>query len=215
MIRRPPRSTLFPYTTLFRSHVLVTTPESLYLILTSERAREMLRGVRTVIVDEIHAVARDKRGSHLALTLERLDHLAGRRLQRIGLSATQKPIDEIARFLVGAGTHPTSSIPLPEIIDSGHARALDLAIEIPSSPLEAVMAAEVWDEIYERLVQLISEHRTTLVFVNTRRLAERLALHLSERLGADQVTSHHGSLSKEKRLDAETRLKEGKLKALV
>src|SRR5256885_1270910 len=114
-----------------------------------------------------------------------------------------------------AGTHPTSRMPLPEIIDSGHARALDLAIEIPSSPLEAVMAAEVWDEIYERLVQLISEHRTTLVFVNTRRLAERLTLHLSERLGADQVTSHHGSLSKEKRLDAETRLKEGKLKALV
>ncbi|HLB82812.1 MAG TPA: DEAD/DEAH box helicase [Gemmatimonadales bacterium] len=202
MVRRPP-------------HILVTTPESLYLILTSERAREMLRGVRTVIVDEIHAVARDKRGSHLALTLERLDHLAGRRLQRIGLSATQKPIDEIARFLVGAGTHPTSRMPLPEIIDSGHARALDLAIEIPSSPLEAVMAAEVWDEIYERLVQLISEHCTTLVFVNTRRLAERLTLHLSERLGADQVTSHHGSLSKEKRLDAETRLKEGKLKALV
>jgi len=202
MVRRPP-------------HILVTTPESLYLILTSERAREMLRGVRTVIVDEIHAVARDKRGSHLALTLERLEHLAGRPLQRIGLSATQKPIDEIARFLVGAGTDPASRIPLPEIIDSGHARTLDLAIEIPSSPLEAVMAAEVWDEIYERLVQLISEHRTTLVFVNTRRLAERLALHLSERLGADQVTSHHGSLSKEKRLDAETRLKEGKLKALV
>src|SRR5881398_1168199 len=202
MVRRPP-------------HILVTTPESLYLILTSERAREMLRGVRTVIVDEIHAVARDKRGSHLALTLERLEHLAGRRLQRIGLSATQKPIEDIARFLVGAGTHPASGIPLPEIIDSGHARTLDLAIEIASSPLEAVMAAEVWDEIYERLVQLISEHRTTLVFVNTRRLAERLALHLSERLGADQVTSHHGSLSKEKRLDAETRLKDGKLKALV
>ncbi|PYP49046.1 MAG: ATP-dependent DNA helicase [Gemmatimonadetes bacterium] len=202
MVRRPP-------------HILVTTPESLYLILTSERAREMLRGVRTVIVDEIHAVARDKRGSHLALSLERLEHLAGRRLQRIGLSATQKPIEEIAHFLVGAGTHPASRIPLPEIIDSGHARSLDLAIEIPSSPLEAVMAAEVWDEIYERLVQLISEHRTTLVFVNTRRLAERLALHLSERLGADQVTSHHGSLSKEKRLDAETRLKEGRLKALV
>src|SRR5207302_273503 len=133
----------------------------------------------------------------------------------IGRSATQKPIDEIARFLVGVGTRPASRIPLPEIIDSGHARSLDLAIEIPSSPLEAVMAAEVWDEIYERLVQLISEHRTTLVFVNTRRLAERLALHVSERLGADQVTSHHGSLSKEKRLDAETRLKEGKLKALV
>jgi ATP-dependent Lhr-like helicase len=196
MVRRPP-------------HILVTTPESLYLILTSERARDMLRSVRTVIVDEIHAVARDKRGSHLALSLERLEHLAGRRLQRIGLSATQKPIEEIAGFLVGAGRA------LPEIIDAGHARTLDVAIEIPSSPLEAVMAAEVWEEIYERLVQLITEHRTTLVFVNTRRLAERLTLHLSERLGADQVTSHHGSLSKEKRLDAETRLKEGKLKALV
>jgi len=195
MVRRPP-------------HILVTTPESLYLILTSERAREMLRGVRTVIVDEIHAVARDKRGSHLALSLERLEHLTGRRLQRIGLSATQKPIEEIAQFLVGANRAPT-------IIDSGHARTLDLALEIPSSPLEAVMAAEVWEEIYERLVQLILEHRTTLVFVNTRRLAERLTLHLSERLGADQVTSHHGSLSREKRLDAETRLKEGKLKALV
>ena len=198
MVRRPP-------------HILVTTPESLYLILTSERAREMLRTVRTVIVDEIHAVARDKRGSHLALSLERLEHLAGRRLQRIGLSATQKPIEDIAAFLSGT-RHPT---PHTSIIDSGHSRTLDLAIEIPSSPLEAVMAAEVWDEIYERLVQLILEHRTTLVFVNTRRLAERLTLHLSERVGADQVTSHHGSLSKEKRLDAETRLKEGKLKALV
>src|SRR5690242_8201936 len=171
----------------------------------------MFRTVRTVIVDEIHAVARDKRGSHLALSLERLEHLAGRRLQRIGLSATQKPIEDIAAFLAGT-RHPT---PDTCIVDSGHSRTLDLAIEIPSSPLEAVMAAEVWDEIYERLVQLISEHRTTLVFVNTRRLAERLALHLSERLGADQVTSHHGSLSKEKRLDAETRLKEGKLRALV
>src|SRR6059036_711332 len=198
MVKRPP-------------HVLVTTPESLYLILTSERARDMLRTVRTVIVDEIHAVARDKRGSHLALSLERLEHLAGRRLQRVGLSATQKPIEDIAAFLAGT-RHPT---PDTCIIDSGHARTLDLALEIPSSPLEAVMAAEVWEEIYERLVQLILEHRTTLVFVNTRRLAERLTLHLSERLGADQVTSHHGSLSKEKRLDAETRLKEGKLKALV
>jgi len=198
MVKRPP-------------HVLVTTPESLYLILTSERARDMLRTVRTVIVDEIHAVARDKRGSHLALSLERLEHLAGRRLQRVGLSATQKPIEDIAAFLSGT-RHPT---PDTCIIDAGHARSLDLAIEIPSSPLEAVMAAEVWDEIYERLVQLIGEHRTTLVFVNTRRLAERLTLHLSERLGADQVTSHHGSLSKEKRLDAETRLKEGKLRALV
>src|SRR6184192_938386 len=198
MVHRPP-------------HILVTTPESLFLILTSERARDMLRSVRTVIVDEIHAVARDKRGSHLALSLERLEHLAGRRLQRVGLSATQKPIEDIAAFLTGT-RHPT---PDTRILDSGHARALDLAIEILSSPLEAVMAGEVWDELYDRLAQLIGEHRTTLVFVNTRRLAERVTLHLSERLGAEQVTSHHGSLSKEKRLDAETRLKEGKLKALV
>src|SRR5207247_3074581 len=155
-------------------HILVTTPESLYLILTSQNARAMLRTVRTVIVDEIHAVARDKRGSHLALSLERLEHLAGRRLQRIGLSATQKPIQEIAAFLVGCKQLTTHHAPPCAIIDSGHARTLDLAIEIPSSPLEAVMAAEVWEEIYERLVQLILEHRTTLVFVNTRRLAERL-----------------------------------------
>src|SRR5436189_1211186 len=202
MVHRPP-------------HILVTTPESLFLILTSERAREMLRSVRTVIVDEIHAVARDKRGSHLALSLERLEHLAGRRLQRIGLSATQKPIEDIAQFLVGANRASSPDSGAPTIIDSGHARALDLAIEILSSPLEAVMAGEVWDELYDRLAQLIGEHRTTLVFVNTRRLAERLTLHLSERLGAEHVTSHHGSLSKEKRLDGETRLKEGKLKALV
>src|SRR5881296_911556 len=196
-------------------HILVTTPESLFLILTSERAREMLRSVRTVIVDEIHAVARDKRGSHLALSLERLEHLAGRRLQRIGLSATQKPIEDIAQFLVGANRASSPDSGAPTIIDSGHARALDLAIEILSSPLEAVMAGEVWDELYDRLAHLIGEHRTTLVFVNTRRLAERVTLHLSERLGAEHVTSHHGSLSKEKRLAAETRLKQGQLKALV
>src|SRR5207253_11078017 len=135
--------------------------------------------------------------------------------QRIGLSATQKPIEDIAQFLVGANRASSPDSGAPTIIDSGHARALDLAIEILSSPLEAVMAGEVWDELYDRLAQLIGEHRTTLVFVNTRRLAERLTLHLSERLGAEHVTSHHGSLSKEKRLDAETRLKEGKLKALV
>src|SRR6266571_2901770 len=198
MVKRPP-------------HILVTTPESLYLLLTAERSREMLRTARTVIVDEIHAVARDKRGSHLALSL-----------QRIGLSATQKPIEEIARFLIGNAPRPTTvreSFRTPhapcEIIDSGHSRRLDLALEIPSSPLEAVMAAEVWEELYDRLAQLIGEHRTTLVFVNTRRLAERMTMHLSERVGAEHVTSHHGSLSKEKRLDAEQRLKEGKLKALV
>ena len=190
-------------------HILVTTPESLYLILTSERAREMLRTVRTVIVDEIHAVARDKRGSHLALSLARLDALTGKRAQRVGLSATQKPIDEIARFLVGTNAPP------PAIIDSGHARTLDLSIEIPASPLEAVMAGEVWEEVNTRIAELIAEHRTTLVFVNTRRLCERLAMQLSERLGAEQVTSHHGSMSREKRLEAEERLKRGELKALV
>jgi ATP-dependent Lhr-like helicase len=190
-------------------HILVTTPESLYLILTSERARDMLRSVRTVIVDEIHAVARDKRGSHLALSLARLDALTGKRAQRVGLSATQKPIEEIARFLVGTNAPP------PDIIDSGHARTLDLSIEIPSSPLEAVMAGEVWEEVNTRIAELIAEHRTTLVFVNTRRLCERLAMQLSERLGVEQVTSHHGSLSREKRLEAEERLKRGELKALV
>jgi ATP-dependent Lhr-like helicase len=196
MIRRPP-------------HILVTTPESLYLILTSERAREMLRGVRTVIVDEIHAVARDKRGSHLSLSLERLAALVRGPLQRIGLSATQKPIEEIGRFLVG------SARPLPSIVDTGHLRELDLTLEIPSSPLEAVMSAEVWEEVYERLAELIAQHRTTLVFVNTRRLCERLTMHLSERLGAAGVASHHGSMSREKRLEAESRLKNGELKALV
>ena len=198
MLKRPP-------------HILVTTPESLYLMLTAERSRAMLRAARTVIVDEIHAVARDKRGSHLALTLERLDHLAGRRLQRIGLSATQKPIDEIAAFLTGSG-HRT---PDTRIIDSGHARELDLTVELPASPLEAVMAGEVWDEIYERLAALVTEHRTTLVFVNTRRMAERVTMHLAERVGAELVASHHGSMSKEKRLDAEQKLKAGQLRALV
>src|SRR5438477_516482 len=190
-------------------HILVTTPESLYLILTSERAREMLRSVRTVIADEIHAVARDKRGSHLALSLARLDALIGRRPQRIGLSATQKPIEEIAQFLVGTRQ------PLPTIVDAGHIRTLDLELEIPSSPLEAVMSAEVWEEVNTRIAELITQHRTTLVFVNTRRLCERLTMHLSERLGADRVTSHHGSLSREKRLAAEERLKRGELQALV
>ncbi len=190
-------------------HILVTTPESLYLILTSERAREMLRSVRTVIVDEIHAVARDKRGSHLSLSLARLDALTGKRPQRIGLSATQRPIEEIAQFLVGTGQ------PLPTIVDAGHIRALDLALEIPSSPLEAVMSAEVWEELNTRIAELITQHRTTLVFVNTRRLAERLAMQLTERIGAEYVTSHHGSLSREKRFEAEERLKKGELKALV
>lgn len=190
-------------------HILVTTPESLYLLLTSERSRQMLRTVRTVIVDEIHAVIGTRRGAHLALTLERLANIVERPVQRIGLSATQTPIEEVARFLTaGADAGCT-------IVDVGHRRAMDLGVEIPRSSLEAVMSHEVWEEYYDRLAALVGAHRTTLIFVNTRRLAERLARHLSDRLGEEAVTAHHGSLSKEKRLDAETRLKSGQLKALV
>src|SRR5882672_76574 len=190
-------------------HILVTTPESLYLLLTAERSRDMLRTARVVIVDEIHAVLESRRGAHLALSLERLDHVCGRRLQRVGLSATQKPIEEVARFLVGAKQ------PDCVIIDRGHKRNLDLAIEVPGSPLEAVMSGEVWREIYERLVGLIESHRTTLIFVNTRRLAERMAHQLSERLGAEHVAAHHGSLAKEVRLAAEAKLRQGQLRVLV
>jgi ATP-dependent Lhr-like helicase len=193
-------------------HIVVTTPESLFLLLTSEGGRRMLATVRTVIIDEIHALVRDKRGSHLALSLERLEALVaqqGTRLQRIGLSATQKPIDDVAQFLVGARDVPC------RIVDSGHRRNLDLALCLPGSPLEAVMSGECWEEIYAQLVALIEAHTTTLVFVNTRRVAERVAKQLSERLGDASVTSHHGSLSREKRLDSEQRLKAGKLKALV
>ena len=177
----------------------------------------MLATTRTVIVDEIHAVAGSKRGSHLALSLERLDALAGRRLTRIGLSATQKPIDEVARFLVGVQRHRCRrQRATARIVDSGHMRQRDLAIELPDAPLEAVMSNEVWTQIYDRLAQLMREHRTTLVFVNTRRLAERVARHLSERLDdANRVAAHHGSLAKELRFDAEQRLKRGELKALV
>src|SRR6266568_1719067 len=200
-------------------HILVTTPESLYLLLTSESGRDMLHSVRTLIMDEIHAVVDDRRGAHLALSVERLATLtksvSGGLLQRIGLSATQKPIEEVARFLVGAHAVDEAGNPACEIIDIGHRRELDLAIELPKSPLEAVMSNEVWEEIYHRLAELIQAHRTTLVFVNTRRMAERVTHHLSELLGADAVTSHHGSLSAKLRLDAEDRLKRGELKALV
>ena len=189
-------------------HILVTTPESLYLLLTAERSRAMLKSARTVIIDEIHSVLETRRGAHLALSLERLDHLAGRRLQRIGLSATQRPIETVAEWLSGAA-------PAPASIDAGHRRALDLALELPGSPLQAVMSAEVWSELYERLTTLIKQHRTTLVFVNTRRLAERVARQLADRLGEAAVTAHHGSMAKEARLDAEERLKSGGLQALV
>ena len=196
-------------------HILVTTPESLYLLLTSESGRGLLRTARTLILDEIHAVVDDRRGAHLALSVERLTALTKRPLQRIGLSATQRPIEEVARFLVGTGAVDEGGKPDCEIIDIGHRRELDLAIEIPKSPLEAVMSNEVWEEVYHRLAELIQAHRTTLVFVNTRRMAERVTRHLSELLGADAVTSHHGSLSAKLRLDAEDRLKSGRLKALV
>ncbi|GLQ45145.1 ATP-dependent DNA helicase [Dyella lipolytica] len=258
-------------------HILVTTPESLYVLMGSLSGREMLKSVRSVIVDEIHAVAASKRGAHLSLTLERLEALCQRPLLRIGLSATQKPIEEVARFLVGQGTgiapsplrgtrgghmdvpgfeergegrgegptsretpskaHPTtadlfaspnpSPNPLPKgeraiakeqgctIIDVGHTRNRDLAIEVPPVPLEAVMSNDTWELVYNRITQLVEEHRTTLIFVNTRRMAERVARHLSERLGHEAVAAHHGSLAKEQRLDAEQRLKRGDLKVLI
>jgi ATP-dependent Lhr-like helicase len=205
-------------------HILVTTPESFYILLTSNKGRQMLSTVRTVIVDEIHALVQSKRGAHLALSLERLEALTlpcrAREnpahpppLTRIGLSATQKPIEEVARFLVGGG--PNGQPPDCIIVDTGLRRTLDVAIELPNAPLEGVMSGEVWGEIYARLVQLIEAHRTTLIFVNTRRMAERVARALSEPLGAGQVTSHHGSLSREARLQAEQRLKSGNLRALV
>ncbi len=195
-------------------HILVTTPESLYLLLTSESGRAMLGSTRTVIVDEIHALAANKRGAHLALSLERLQALCAAPLVRIGLSATQKPIEEIAHFLTGAGDGQCT------VIDTGHVRERDLALEVTASPLEAVMSTEAWEETYRRLTELIVEHRTTLIFVNTRRLTERLARHLAERLereglAADCVTAHHGSLAREHRFEAEQRLKAGQLRALV
>ncbi len=190
-------------------HILVTTPESLFILLTSDSGRAMLSSVRSVIVDELHSVAGSKRGSHLMLSLERLDALCARPPVRVGLSATVKPLEDMARFL--AGNRPEAV----EIVDTGHVRERDLALELPRSPLEAVMANEVWDELYERLAQLILTHRTTLIFVNNRRLAERATRFLAERIGAEHVATHHGSLSKEHRLDAETRLKEGRLRALV
>ena len=196
-------------------HILVTTPESLYLLLTAERSREMLRTARTVIVDEIHAVIGTRRGAHLAITLERLQQVVTGPLLRLGLSATQKPIEEVARFLVGTSGVDAEGRADCAIVDEGHRRQMDLALEVPRSPLEAVMSHEVWTEYYDRLTELIEQHRTTLVFVNTRRMAERLARELSERLGKEAVTAHHGSLSKEKRLDAECRLKAGELKALI
>lgn len=239
-------------------HIVVTTPESLYILLTSDGGRRMLQTARTLIVDEIHAVVGDKRGSHLALSIERLEELVrnrevadggirtadskndsqpelwvpsepnqqsaapnpqlqirGSALARIGLSATQRPIEEVARFLVGTSNIKADGTPDCTIIDSGHRRQLDLAIELPESPLQAVMSGEVWEEVYDQLAQLIRQHKTTLVFVNTRRLAERVARHLGERIGDENIAAHHGSLAREQRLMAEQRLKSGDLSALV
>jgi ATP-dependent Lhr-like helicase len=190
-------------------HILVTTPESLYVLLGSVSGRAMLTTTRTVIVDEIHAMASNKRGAHLALSLERLAALAGSDLVRIGLSATQNPIEDVAHLLGGTAATDVA------IVDTGHQRPRELALDVPESPLEAVMSAEVWQQVYEHLRRLIEAHRTTLVFVNTRRMAERVARQLSDRLGEQAVTAHHGSMAKEHRLAAEQRLKRGELKALV
>jgi ATP-dependent Lhr-like helicase len=238
-------------------HILVTTPESLYVLLGSESGRAMLSDCRSLIVDEIHAIAGSKRGSHLMLSIERLEALCQRRLVRIGLSATQKPLDAVARFLLGSQgalpianaephqgvdaearrttvkapsplrgegwgegkaappTNLPTTLPACHIVNIGYTRARDLAIEVPPVPLDAVMSNETWDKVYERLAELAQQHRTTLVFVNTRRLAERASRHLSERLGTAAVAAHHGSLAKELRLDAEQRLKRGELRVLV
>ncbi len=173
MLRRPP-------------HILVTTPESFYILLTAEKSRAILRDVETVIVDEIHAVADDKRGVHLSLSLERLEVLTHRPAARIGLSATQKPIEDVAHFLAGNGR------PDPVIVNIGHKRTIDLGVEVPSTELGPVASNEMWDEVYDRIVQLVNEHRSTLVFVNTRRLAERIAHQLGARLGEENVAAHHG-----------------------
>src|SRR5579863_2683395 len=200
MLKRPP-------------HILVTTPESLYILLTADRSRAILRDVETVIVDEIHAVADDKRGAHLVLSLERLDALSHRPPVRIGLSATQKPIEEIAEFLTGCSDGRTQ--PDTVIVNVGHKRKLDLAVEVPPMPLGPIASNEMWDAIYDRLVTLASQHRSTLVFVNTRRMVERLAHNLGERMGEENVAAHHGSLSRKLRLAAEKKLKDGQIRVLV
>ncbi len=202
MVRRPP-------------HILVTTPESLYLLLTAERSRQVLRGTRTVIVDELHAIAQDKRGAHLALSLERLDHLTGRRCQRIGLSATAHPLEELARLLVGSARRKPDGSADCVIVDVGWQRTWDLSIWVPEQPLGPVATHEIWAEVYDRIAELAAQHRTTLVFVSTRRLAERVAHRLTERLGEGRVASHHGSLSRTVRLEAERRLKHGELPVVV
>ena len=241
MLKRPP-------------HILVTTPESLFILLTAEKSRQLLQTIRTVIVDEIHALAPNKRGAHLALSLERLDALTPAKPQRIGLSATQRPIELVAEFLVGKGHEPSqvdrqlsivtdlvlspqpasrasrthrrgpaqrgesSTSPPCTIIDVGHHRVLDLAVEVPKDELGAIATNAIWADVYDRVAELVRQHRSTLVFVNTRRLAERVAHSLEDRLrdlGAEAVAAHHGSLSRQIRLHAEERLKTGKTRVVI
>ncbi len=202
MLRQPP-------------HVLVTTPESFYILLTAERSRRVLATARTVVVDEIHAVAGEKRGAHLALSLERLDALCGAPLQRIGLSATQKPIREVARLLVGAGRRGAEGAPACAVVDVGHRREMELCVEVADQEIGPIATHEYWSEVFDRIAAHIERHRTTIVFVHTRRLAERVAHQLTARLGEGRVAAHHGSLSRKIRLDAEERLKSGALSAIV
>ncbi len=214
LVRRPP-------------HILVTTPESLYLMLTGSKSRETMKTVETVIVDEIHALLRDKRGSHWSITLERLEAIVEHPLQRIGLSATQKPLDRVARYLVGNRSEIEITAEVPEqppseypericrIVDIGHSRTLDIAIKVPPSELSAICTHEQWAEVLEQIVELIQAHHSTLIFVNTRRLAERITHQLTERLGEDVVGSHHGSLSAKIRHRTEQKLKSGELKAVI
>ncbi len=197
-------------------HILVTTPESLYLLLTSEKARNGLKGARTLIVDELHAVAGSKRGSHLALTMERLCELAEDRITRIGISATQKPIDEMAKLLVGAGNLAQNGDADCVIVDAGHARDIDLAIEVPDQfEVGPIATHEYMAETMDRIAELVRAHDTTLVFVNTRRMVERVAHLLEERLGPDAIAAHHGSLSRKRRHETEQRLKSGDIKVCV
>ena len=194
-------------------HILVTTPESLFILLTAARSRELLRSVSTVIVDEIHAMVASKRGPHLALSLARLDKLvaqSGRpRPQRIGLSATVKPVEDVARFLVGAAGKDAT------VVNIGHRRAMDVSVWVPGDELGPVASTEMWQEIYDRLAALIQAHRSTLIFVSTRRLSERVAHNLIQRLGEGTVMPHHGSLARRTRLETESRLKSGDLRAVV
>ncbi|TMA68189.1 MAG: DEAD/DEAH box helicase, partial [Deltaproteobacteria bacterium] len=202
MVRRPP-------------HILITTPESLYILLTAARSRDFLKSADTLIVDEIHAIAQDKRGAHLALSLERLDALSGRPIQRIGLSATQKPIEEIARLLVGTCNISSDGAPDCAVVDVGHQREMELRIEVPDDELGPIIRQDIWTAVYDKLVEQIRGHRTSLIFVNTRRLVERVAHQLTERLGEGKVGAHHGSLSRKTRLEVEEKLKSGQFPVVV